>query len=795
MSIASPVPRGPLDGLRVVDATQSADAVLASTLLADLGADVVQLELGARGHPARGVGPRKAGASLLWKVTGRNKRAVRLTDEHRAPRAWLDAVLDRADALIGERRIHLAGGESVALADLAQRHPHLVVLDAGAYRATGPLGDRPLSGRAAEAFGGQTFAAGEPDRTPLHSGFPIGAATSALFGALGVLAGVLERDRNGDRRGQVVELAGYEAVLRVMEFLPVFFQQTGFRNERAGNGSSYQVPVATWLTADDKWVTFTGNTDDMVHRLYRAMGRPDLVEDQRFATNVQRVAHRDILEPLLADWARAHTRAELEDICAAHNVPLGVVFAMDDIFTDANFLARGTIAEVEDDELGSCRVPTVVPRFSDTPAHLHHLGTAGSVCDPEPDDVWRARPLPGTASRGVRNDAGHGPLAGLRVIDMGQILAGPFAATLIADLGADVVKVEKRHGGDDFRRQAPLHNGVSLWWKASARNKRSIALDLKDANDREVFLGLVRAADVVLANFVPGTLERMGLGYDELRRANPHIVLVSVSGFGQDGPYRTRRAFGRNAEAYGGLASVTGYADSAPMPTGFPVADGLSAALGALGALSAVYRRDRDERALGQHVDVALYETVFRFLELPALVYDQFDMIPSASSYGSAAGELFCVAQSADGVWMSASGWGSGPVRFTSHQPAGVADHDSRAAQIDALRAYIESTAADRLLATHTHPFGVTVTRVSSIDQLVTDPWGPARESLVTVNDDELGAVTLAPVVPRFSRTPGRIRSAAPALDAHREAICAEWLGSAAQGHDGASTGAAKEWE
>src|SRR5262249_1123618 len=151
------------------------------------------------------------------------------------------------------------------------------------------------------------------------------------------------------------------------------------------------------------------------------------------------------------------------------------------------------------------------------------------------------------------------------------------------------IKVEKPNGGDDFRRQAPLVDGISLWWKASARNKRSIALDLKDDSDRETLLRLVAAADIITANFVPGTLERMGLGYDELRAANPRIILVSVSGYGQDGPYRTRRAFGRNAEAYGGLASVTGYADSEPMPTGFPVADGFTATVGAFGALCARY--------------------------------------------------------------------------------------------------------------------------------------------------------------------------------------------------------------
>ncbi|MBK7950690.1 MAG: CoA transferase [Deltaproteobacteria bacterium] len=329
-----------------------------------------------------------------------------------------------------------------------------------------------------------------------------------------------------------------------------------------------------------------------------------------------------------------------------------------------------------------------------------------------------------------------GPLRGLRVIDLGQVLAGPLCAALLGDLGADVVKVEKREGGDDFRRQAPLHRGVSLWWTASAHDKRSIALDLKGEADRALFLRLVAEADVVTANFVPGTLERLGLGFDDLRRVNPAIVLVFVSGYGPDGPYRERRAFGRNAEAFGGLASVTGYADSVPMPTGFPVADGFSAAFGALGAVAALYRSRRGERG-ATLVDVALYETILRLLEVPVRVYDRTGVVPSASDTVSAMGERFAVSEIEPGLFTSTSSWQSEPERETT-------------------------------------------TPVLSIDRLVESPHVRARGTILRREDPRLGEVALVGVVPRFSRTPGEIRRTAPALDADRDAILRDWLG---EGH------------
>ncbi len=773
---------GPLRGLRVLDVGGGYGAVTPSGLLADLGADVVAV-VDADGDGPEQIGPLKGGVSLLEKTTGRNKRHVRWSGDDEERSARLHALAERADVAIMTGRSY-AG---MSARDVAAAHPHLVVVAVTPYGASDPgAQDVKDPGRVAEAFGGQTHACGEPQRTPLHPGFPIGTSAVATIGALGAVAGVLERERAGTGLGQFVDLAAYEAVLRFMEFLPVFFQQTGFRNERTGNSSSYQVPVATWRTADDKWVTFSGNTNEIVHRLYRAMGREELVDDERFATNDARVANRVVVEKTLADWARSHNRTELEAICEAHAVPLGIVFGMDDIFADENYRARGTIVEVDDPDLGRCRVAGVVPRFSRTPGAVRQLGGIGRATDVETDAIWSSRrSVESTehtehtehsrqAADRERAGSAFGPLAGIRVLDIGQILAGPFIATLLGDLGADVVKVEKPNG-DDFRRQSPLHRGTSLWWKSTGRNKRAISLDLKEPDDRRLFLDLVARADIVTANFVPGTLERLGLGYEDLRAANPAIIVVSVSGFGQVGPFRTRRAFGRNAEAYGGLSQVSGYADSPPIPTGFPVADGLSAAFGALGAVASLYERSRNGQGAGQHVDVALYETVFRLLGVPALMYDQLGVVPGKSSFGTAAGEVFCLARSADDRWMSATKWGVGPVDFED-DPMGSASPDRRR-DIDAITQYIGAHTSDQLASGIDRPFGFTVTAVIDPEEMLADERYVSRSSLVEVDDPEFDRVRFVGVVPRFDRTPGRILHGAPTIDADRASILEDWLG------------------
>jgi formyl-CoA transferase len=206
-----------------------------------------------------------------------------------------------------------------------------------------------------------------------------------------------------------------------------------------------------------------------------------------------------------------------------------------------------------------------------------------------------------------------GPLAGLKVVELGTLIAGPYCARLLAEFGAEVVKVETPGEGDPLRKWRKLHEGNSLWWYAQARNKKSVAVNLKDPDGQEVVRRLVAGADILVENFRPGALEKWGLGYEALSRDNPRLIMVRLSGFGQTGPYKDRPGFGAIGESMGGMRYITGYPDRAPVRVGISIGDSLAAMFGVIGALMALHHRTQSGK--GQVVDVALYEAVFAMME------------------------------------------------------------------------------------------------------------------------------------------------------------------------------------
>jgi formyl-CoA transferase len=212
----------------------------------------------------------------------------------------------------------------------------------------------------------------------------------------------------------------------------------------------------------------------------------------------------------------------------------------------------------------------------------------------------------------MQNEA-MGPLANLKVVELGTLIAGPYCARLLAEFGAEVVKIETPGEGDPLRKWRKLHEGNSLWWYAQARNKKSVAVNLRDPDGQAIVRNLARGADIVIENFRPGTLEKWGLGYEALARENPGLVMVRISGFGQSGPYKDRPGFGAIGESMGGMRYITGYPDRAPVRVGISIGDSLAAMFGVIGALCALQQRAVSGK--GQVVDVALYEAVFAMME------------------------------------------------------------------------------------------------------------------------------------------------------------------------------------
>ena len=380
------------------------------------------------------------------------------------------------------------------------------------------------------------------------------------------------------------------------------------------------------------------------------------------------------------------------------------------------------------------------------------------------------------------------PLEGVRVVEMGSLLAGPFCGQLLADFGAEVIKIEPPGKGDPMRVWGRHQKeGRTLWWPIIARNKKSVTLNLREAEGQELARKLIASADVVVENFRPGTLEKWGLGYEKLSGINPGLVMVRVSGYGQTGPYRERAGFGSIGEAMGGIRYVTGFEDQAPPRTGVSLGDSLAATFGALGALTALYHREA-HGGKGQVVDVGIYEAVLAMMEstIPEYVLagnvrgrtgTVLPFVAPSNIYPTRDEDYVLIAGNADTVFARLAKAVGHPEWAESEK---YATHHARGENMRELDAMISTWTRERtvneVLETMAET-GVPSGKVFTAKDMIEDEHYAARENVVTVEDPEIGAFPMQNVVPRLSETPGEIRWTGPTLGQHNDEIYGEVLG------------------
>jgi formyl-CoA transferase len=382
-------------------------------------------------------------------------------------------------------------------------------------------------------------------------------------------------------------------------------------------------------------------------------------------------------------------------------------------------------------------------------------------------------------------EAGPSPLAGIRVLELGSFIAGPFAGQLLADYGAEVLKIEPPVSGDPMRRWGVCIDGRSLWWPSIARGKKSLAVDLRCPEGQDLVRRLAGTCDIVLENFRPGRLEEWGLGYAELARANPALIMVRVSGFGQDGPRAGEPGFGSVAEAMGGLRYTTGFPDRDPARAGISLGDSVAAVFAVVGALLALRERDRTGR--GQEVDVALYEAVFALMESLLADYELaghvrqrsgtvLDAVAPSNIYTTADGIGIVVAANADSIFRRLAA-ATGVIdpddpRFATHQ--------ARAEHMEVLDRTLQDWAGKLFVAEITEVLRaaqVPCNAVNSAPDILADPQFVARGMIERLEAGFELPVPMPAVVPRLRRTPGRIRSAGPELGQHTDSTLRDCLG------------------
>jgi formyl-CoA transferase len=764
---------GALEGVIVVELAETLAGEFAGGVLADLGATVIKIEP-PEGSPIRRRGPGLPGeASLYFQSENRGKYSVVAERADLAASGWLAPLLASADALVedlGAGRLEAAGLSPDALHG---RNPRLAVLRISPFGQTGPLAGERGDDRIAQAFSGVQFTTGFPDRAPIPVALPLLDCWTGVLGANGLLMAIFHARRSG--RGQVVDLGLYQVGLRVQEEVVVQHHRTGAVATRMGTESAFVVPANVYGTRDGGWIAVSGAGDQPFVRLCEAVEAPDAPKDPRFATPAARLEHRDASNELVASWIARHDLAEVEARFFACGVTGTAIRSVDEIIADEHVKARGDLLALSSETGRGFIAPAPVPKLSRTPVR-------NPVAAPrlgEHTDAVRAglraiaaRPrVEALAARSAAGAAvGFGPLDGIRVLDLSQWLAGPVAATILAEFGADVIMVE-------LPVPAPPPGSAPRppAFRVTNRNKRSITLDVRSPEGRAVFLELVRVSDVIVENFRPGTLERWDLAPATLLEINPRLVLLRASGFGQTGPYAARAAFNPVGLAFGGATYLNGWPDRAPLRDGVTAGDYSTALFNVSGMLAALLRRDVDGQ--GQVVDTAMFEAVLRMTGDTLAARSALGLRRERAGGDSPIYPCSITVEAADRrfVAVSAESWTDvGAALERLGRPR--SDDPERARRtLSEIASALPAEDVTRAL----RRAGLGASPVNSVADLVGEAHLWSRGDLVRRADPELGEVVIQGVVPLLSETPGRITGWSPAPGSDNEAVLGEWLGYA----------------
>jgi crotonobetainyl-CoA:carnitine CoA-transferase CaiB-like acyl-CoA transferase len=601
--------REALGGVRVLDLADESGAYCGK-LLADMGADVIKLET-PQGDPARRIGPSPGDgleAGFPFRHQNANKRSAVLDLALPAGRLWLHRLARGADVLVATGTPSQLRARGLTPAALAGRHPHLVIALVSPFGQSGPRREWRGCDLVAQAAGGMLFVNGHPDEAPLRSLGPQSHQAAGLHAAIGVLLALIARERTG--RGQTIDVSAQESVLSHLEHASGAFHESGeiavrrgtlhwsrtFRIGRCRDGYALLSSAGDW-TSLVEWLKADGGAGDLAE--------PPWEDAER---RREECGH---LFDVLDEWASGYVVGDLVDGAQLRRLPFAAVRSLSDVADHPQLRARGFFRKVR-----GMTYPGAPYRFGATPWRFRRrpprIGEHTEEVLAEARAALSARP----GARGGRAPAGPGAegrqrvLAGVRVLDFTWVVAGPVATRVLADHGADVIKIERRDAAAHRSGRGGATGNLN-------RGKRSVAIDLSDARGVDLVRSLAQHCDVVIDNFSSRVMDNWGLGFEALRRARPDVIAVGMSGFGRSGPYRDRVSYGPTLHAECGYTFHMRHAGGEPAGWGFSYSDmvgGYSAALAVLMAL-----RHRARTGEGQYVDVSQLEALAASIGPPLL--------------------------------------------------------------------------------------------------------------------------------------------------------------------------------
>lgn len=637
----------PLAGLRVLDLSRVLSGPICAMTLGDMGAEVIKIEDLAGGDTTRHNHPFVGGESHYYISINRNKYSVSVDMKKPEGREIVKDLAARCDVLIENFRPGVADRLGLGHAELSKANPGIIHCSLSGFGQTGPWRDRIAYDLVIQALSGAMAVTGAPNRPPAKMGLPLADQMSGLFASIAIMAALERRDTTG--LGGRVDMGMLDVGLAMLSYMANIYFATGESPAKLGSAHPTIYPYNAFKTADG-YMVVAPFTNEFWRKFCVAIGRPELPDDPRFKNFRERLKNRAVLGPILDAIMAERPTGEWQALLEKGDVPNGPVNSVGEALEMDQTKARGMVVEIDHPTAGRLRTLGTPFRFAysdnsafqptfrpaplcgqDTVAVLEGvLGySADKVAELEkggviristaglpPESLWKQpRPdRPVAASQTARL-----PLDGIRVLDVTRMFAGPYCGMILADLGADVIKVEEPPIGDPTRRNIPAQNGESTYYMAVNRGKRSVVLDLKQQADQAAFLELVKHTDVVVENFRPGVMKRLGLDYTALKAANPGIVLCSISGFGQDGPIKDKISFDLVNQAMAGTMAVTGEENQPPVRIGLPAGDLAGGIFGANAVLAAL--RNRRVTGLGAWIDLSLHDTMVSLLGYLAQLY------------------------------------------------------------------------------------------------------------------------------------------------------------------------------
>ena len=771
-----------LTGLRVLDLSDQ-KASFCSKLLADLQATVVKVE-SPWGDPSRRIGPFLGNqphpdGSLFFCYHNTNKLGITLDLETPQGRDRFRRLAGGADVVVETFPPDYLEQLKLGYQCLSRVNPGLILVSVTGFGRSGPHRHYKSSDIIASATGGQMHVCGARDTPPLKPHGEQSYYAASLFAAAGVLVALRERRRSG--RGQHVDVSTQEAVAATLEHVLVRYFYDGVVPGREGplqaDGSVCLLPCK-----DGYLLVLPGLSWDILADWLDSEGMAGDLKEERWRREEYRRHHARHVVDILSRWTRLHTRAELYELAQLMRLPWAPVASPEEMVNSPQLSSRGFFTTVEHPEQGQSyvypgrpyRLSTHPPRTTRAPA------AAGSNDDILPD--W-PETVPGVTTDSGTLHPQSAALHGVRVLDFTRILAGPYATRLLADFGAEVIKVQSRETATGAETNS---TGYFNTWN---RNKLGITLNMAHPRARHLALRLVELSDVVLENYSPRVKSNWGMDYDRLREVNPSLVMVSMSGMGQTGPWKDFVALGSTIQAFSGMTYLSSFPSAPPLGLGYSYADPVAGLYAVLTILAALEQRANTGR--GQYIDISEYEAMCSLLG-PAILDYTVNRKPAAplgnrpgyiraapyGCYRCRGDNRWCViAVSSEDEWRSLCRTLGSPPWTRQHRFSSLLKRMEHAEELDSLLQDWTAARSPEVVMTELQQAGVPAGAVQDAGDLASDLHLAARAFFIQAEHPDLGTTVSDATPIKLSRTPARYERVAPLLGQHNAYIYCELLG------------------